>query len=221
MTRDRANFLSYLFILVTVAVAAYLYRDLPDPMPTDWNPMGKTDGYLAKPWGVIVLPLAPILVFFLIRLVPVFAPRRSRTQPFRTLLNLVQVGTVAFISFGSVLFLLHASGVDVHINQIIFAAIGIVFIIAGQYVGAIRKDFLLGIRTPWTLTSEEVWARTHRMAGRFFIGMGLVCLFGALYQVPPEWVIGMVLVLAFVPVVYSWFLYRQEEGAGGGRGGEI
>ncbi|MEX2496841.1 MAG: SdpI family protein [Woeseia sp.] len=221
MTRDRANFVSYLFILVTVAVSAYLYPSLPDPMPTHWNVQGEVDAWMPKPWGVIILPLATILVFVIMRLVPVLSPKRYRVGPYNKFLNVFQVAMVAFMSFVSIVVMLEAKGVDVHINQMVFAALGILFIITGSYFGALRKNFFLGIRTPWTLTNDEVWVRTHRLGGRLFILMGLIFLLGALYPVPPGWIIGTVFVLAFVPVVYSYFLYRRVENFGDEGGGDV
>jgi uncharacterized membrane protein len=130
MSRDRANFFSYLFIVAAVGVAAFLYPSLPDAVPSHWNVRGEVDGYLSKPWGVI----------------------------------------------------------------------------------------FLGIRTPWTLASDEVWGRTHRLAGRLFILLGLIMFAGVLFEIPVAVLLGMVGVIVVVPVVYSYVIYRRVEGFGEGDG---
>lgn len=214
MTRDRANLLSYLFIVAAVAVAAFLYPRLPDEVPTHWNTEGQVDGYMSKPWGVIVMPLAAILVFVMMRLIPVISPKGYRTESFANVVHIFQVTTVGFMSLVAILALLAGSGIDVPLNQVIFAALGLMFMIIGNYMGKTRKNFFLGIRTPWTLASDEVWGRTHRVAGRLFILQGLFMLSGVFFEVPTWLLMGMVGVIMVVPLVYSYVIYKKVEGFG-------
>jgi uncharacterized membrane protein len=214
MTRDRANLLSYLFIVAAVSVAAFLYPSLPDPMPSHWNVHGEVDGYLPKPWGVAILPLSAILVFVVMRLIPVISPKGYRIEPFANVMRIFQVTMVGFMSLIAILVLLEAKGIDVYINRVIFAALGALFIVMGNYFGKIRKNFVLGIRTPWTLASDEVWARTHRLAGRLFVLLGIFMLAGIFVTLPSWLWVGMIAVIVLVPVVYSYLAYRRIEGFG-------
>lgn len=212
MSKDRANFLSYIFILAAVAVAAYLYSDLPDPMPVHWDSRGEADRYMAKPWGVVVLPLIAVALFVIMRLIPVVSPKGFRTGSFSGVLHILQVVLVAFGSVVAILALLHAYGLDVRLNQLIIAAVGILFIVLGNYFGKLRKNFFLGIRTPWTLASDEVWSRTHRLGGWLFTLMGIIVLTGAFFRIAPGWLILLVGATALVPAIYSYFIYRRVEG---------
>ena len=218
MTRDRANFFSYLFIIAAVGVAAFLYPGLPDAVPSHWNIHGEVDGYVSKPWGVIILPLAAILVFIVMRLIPVISPKGYRTESFANVMHTFQVTLVGFTSLVAILVLLAASGMDVPMNESIFAALGVMFMVFGNYLGKTRKNFFLGIRTPWTLASDEVWARTHRLAGRLFMLHGLIMFSGVFFDVPVELLLGMIGVIVLVPVVYSYVVYRRIEGFGEGGG---
>jgi uncharacterized membrane protein len=112
MTRNRANFFSYLFIIAAVGVAAFLYPSLPDAVPSHWNVDGEVDGYLSKPWGVIVLPLAAIFVFVVMRLIPVISPKGYRTESFANVVRIFQVTMVGFMSLVAILVLLAASGMN-------------------------------------------------------------------------------------------------------------
>ena len=212
MTRNRANFLSYLFIVAAVGVAAWLYPGIPEQVPNHWNVHGEVDGYMPKPWGVVVLPLAAILVFMVMRLIPVISPKGYRTEPFANVMHIFQVAMVGFMSLVAVLVLLEASGVNVHLNKVIFGALGALFIVIGNYFGKVRKNFFLGIRTPWTLASDEVWARTHRIGGRLFVLYGVIMLAGMFVMVPPVVFLVMVGVIVLVPVVYSYVAYKRVEG---------
>jgi uncharacterized membrane protein len=218
MTRDRANFFSYLFIVAAVGVAAFLYPSLPDAVPSHWNIEGEVDGYMSKPWGVIVLPLTAILVFIVMRLIPVISPKGYRTESFANVMHIFQVTMVGFTSLVAILVLLAASGMNVPINEAIFAALGVMFMVIGNYLGKTRKNFFLGIRTPWTLASDEVWARTHRLAGRLFMLLGLIMFSGVFFDLPVAFLIGMIGAIVLVPVVYSYVVYRRIEGFGEGGG---
>ena len=212
MNRTEANFLCYLFILATVATAAWLYPGLPDPMPSHWNIDGEVDGWMPKFWGVVMLPGSAILLFAIFRLIPRISPKGFRTESFSGVLNVLQVAMVAFMCFVSFLVLLTAQGIDVHMNEMIFGGMGVLFIIVGATLGRVRKNFFVGIRTPWTLASDEVWARTHRVAGWAFVAMGIFFLAGVFVRIDVGWLVTVIVVLALVPVVYSYFLYRRVEG---------
>lgn len=214
MSKNRANLLSWIFILAAVAVAAWLYPALPDPVPVHWNIHGQADGYMAKPWGVMLLPGIALLMFVIMRLIPAISPKGYRTEPFSDVLHILQVVLVGFSSFIAIVALLQAYGLNVRLNQVIFAAIGLLFMVLGNYLGKLRKNFFLGIRTPSTLASDEVWSRTHRLGGWMFVLIGGILFAGAFVTITPGWLMLLVLLAALVPVIYSYFIYRRVEGFG-------
>ena len=212
MTTWRANGLCFLFIGVVIAVAAYLYPDLPDQIPTHWNIEGEVDDYTAKPWGVAIMPLAAILVFVVMRLIPVISPKGFRTDSFMDVVNVFTVVIVGFMSGVAILVLLEANGQDVRINEMIFAGVGLMFVVLGNYMGKVRKNFFIGIRTPWTLASDEVWSRTHRLGGKVFVLIGIFMMLNSFVRFPVQWLIASIVVVALVPVIYSYVIYRRIEG---------
>ena len=212
MNKTTANILCLVFISIAVGAAALMYSGLPDPMPSHWNIEGEVDGYMPKPWGVIILPLSAIFVFVLMKIIPVISPRGFRTEKFADVVNILMVTLTGFMSGITILVLLEASGRNVHLNEMIFGAVGLLFIVLGNYLGKVRKNFFIGIRTPWTLASDEVWNRTHRMGGWIFVLIGFFMFLNAFVSFPQHWLIWSIVVLALVPVVYSYFLYRKVEG---------
>lgn len=212
MTTWRANGLCFLFIGVAIAVAAYLYPDLPDQIPTHWNIKGEVDDYTAKPWGVAIMPLAAIFVFVVMRLIPVISPKGFRTDSFMDVVNVFTVVIVGFMSGVAILVLLEANGQDVRINEMIFAGVGLMFVVLGNYMGKVRKNFFIGIRTPWTLASDEVWSRTHRLGGKVFVLIGIFMMLNSFVRFPVQWLIASIVVVALVPVIYSYVIYRRIEG---------
>ena len=212
MTSLRTNVLCLIFIGIVLAIAAYLYPSLPEQIPTHWNIAGEVDDYTPKPWGVLILPLAAVFVFVVMKLIPIISPKGFRTDQFTDVVNIFTVTLVGFMSAVALLVLLAATGRNVHMNEMIFAGVGILFIILGNYLGKVRKNFFLGIRTPWTLASDEVWNRTHRLGGWIFVLIGFFMFLNAFIRLPEGVLIGSIVVVALVPVVYSFVLYRKVEG---------
>lgn len=212
MSNKVADILSLFFIVLLLALVSYLYPSLPDNLPTHWNAAGEVDGYTAKPWGAFIMPIIATVIFLVMKLIPVISPRGFRTDEFRPIVNIFQVTLVGFMAAIGVLTLLPAIGVNTPVDRLVFAAAGLLLIILGNFMGKVRKNFFLGIRTPWTLASDEVWSRTHRLGGRMLMLGGVFMLVGPFVRIPPDVTIIIIVGLSLLPVIYSYFLYRQLEG---------
>ncbi len=212
MNKIRADIISSLFIIATLVVAAILYPSLPEMIPTHWNAQGEIDGYMKKPGGVLMMPAMALVTFIIMKIIPVISPKGFRTDKFSDVIGVLQVTLVGFMSIVAILVLLEAHGLNVLINEVITAGVGLLFVVIGNYLGKVRKNFFIGIRTPWTLASDEVWSRTHRMGGKLFMLSGVIIWLGALLRLPLTWTVGVAVGLVLTPIVYSYFLYRQIEG---------
>jgi len=212
MKARTADILSALFIAAAAALAAALYTDLPAQIPTHWNAAGEIDDYSPKGWGIVMLLGMGVLVWVIMKLIPVISPKGYRTETFAEIVNLFQVVLVAFMSGICMLVLLESYGINVRINESIFIGVGLLLFILGNYMTKMRKNFFLGIRTPWTLASDEVWSRTHRVGGPIFMAGGLLLAVSAFLPIRAEAMAAVIVVIALVPVVYSYFVYRSVEG---------
>jgi uncharacterized membrane protein len=210
------DLLSIAAIAGLVALAAFLYDGLPDPMPTHWNARGVVNGYMPKSTGVGVLVALPIAIFLLFKVLPAISPRGFRMggfQPVTDILTLALTTTLVGIGVAA---LLAANGRNVPILVVTQLLTGGLFIVLGNYLGKVRRNFFIGIRTPWTLASEEVWARTHRFGGWVFVLAGVAIM--ALAWGParparfPLALLGVTLVAAVVVVVHSYLVYRRLHG---------
>ena len=211
MSKIRADIISLVFIAAAIIVAAVLYPSLPEQIPTHWNAQGEVDGTMKKPGGVIVMPAMALFTYIIMKLIPIISPKGFRTDKFSDVMGVLQVTLVGFMSIVAILVLLEARGLNVRINEMIIGGIGLLFVIIGSYLGRARKNFFIGIRTPWTLASDEVWNRTHRIGGKLFILSGAIIWTGALFGVPLTWTVVVAVALVLIPVVYSYFLYRRIE----------
>ena len=214
MSTRIANIISIIGIVLLGAYVAWLYPDLPDPMPTHWNAAGQVDDYTAKAIGAPLIAAIPIFSFIIFKLIPVISPRGFRTESFRDTLNILMTATVVFGCVIGVGVMRAAQDASVDISSFVFVAVGLLLMVMGNFLGKVRKNFFLGIRTPWTLASDEVWAKTHRLGGWCFVVAGIfMAIMGVI--TPPSgmpWVIGIIVAIALIPVVYSYIAYRRIEG---------
>jgi uncharacterized membrane protein len=212
MTTRMTNLMSLGLVLLSFALAAALYGRLPEAVPTHWNLAGEADGFTAKPWGAFVLPTTLAGLWLLLQLLPRISPQGFRMDRFLGTFQVVQLSLMAFVFLVSVLGTLAGAGVPVSMRNAIPAALGLLFAVLGNVLGKFRRNFFAGIRTPWTLASEEVWLRTHRLGGKVFVVAGLVLLAAGLLGYGELALLPTLVVVVVVPVAYSFVLYRRLEG---------
>jgi len=111
----------------------------------------------------------------------------------------------------------YAFGWGLPVNHIFVGGLGLIFVMIGNQLGKSRSMFLIGLRTPWTLASEEVWIKTHRLCGKLMVVGGLVMAGAALLPLPSGLLatiaIGVIAVSAGVPILYSFVAWRRERSA--------
>jgi uncharacterized membrane protein len=209
--------LSVAAIVAVAALAIVLYDSLPDPMPARWDTAGVVKGYLPKTAGIAVYVAVPIVLFLLFKVFPAISPRGFRMASFQPVTDIIALAATVVVAGVDAAALLAASGRHVPLLVVAQLLMGGLFIVLGNYSGKVRRNYFIGIRTPWTLASEEVWARTHRFGGWVFViaGIALVALAWAPLEGPaafPLTLLGVIGVAAVVVVVYSYVVYRELYG---------
>ena len=221
MRITRTNLLSLGLVIGSFVITAALYNRLPESVPTHWNARGEANGFTAKPWGPFILPLTMVGLYLLLMIIPRISPRGYRVERFQNVFEILQATLLAFLFMVTMLALLAGIGAPVPINRAIQAGTGLLFIVIGNFMGKFTKNFFVGIRTPWTLASDEVWLRTHRLGGKLFVlaGLGLLVsgLLGGGGAMP---LLAAVAVAGGIPAIYSYVLYRRLEGFKNGPPGD-
>jgi uncharacterized membrane protein len=214
MSLRRANLLGLLLCAAALACAAWLYPQLPDPVPTHWDAAGRINGYTPKPWGAFLLPLGMLCLWIMFLVLPRIAPKGYRLDTFSGAYAAIQLAVMGMMLLMTLLVLLQAAGKPVQIGRVAPMGVGLLLLVLvlGNYMGKLRKNFFIGIRTPWTLASDEVWARTHRLGGWLLVAAGLICIVGAALDLGIGLLIGAVALALLIPAVYSYLLYRRLEG---------
>ena len=206
--KPRALLLCILMILAMTAVTAWYYPALPEIMPTHWNYAGKVDGYGAR-WQLwIVGPVAMSAFLLLAIALPWLSPRQFEVQNSGATYSYLMVIPVALFAAIELFMLCSALGVKLDVVRVIPALVFVVLILMGNPMGKVRRNFFIGIRTPWTLASEQVWYATHRLVGKLMVGSGVLGLIAA-WLGAPHWLL-LVLMMAWGPVAAGYSLVRYK-----------
>lgn len=208
MKFKRSLLVSLVFFVIAVVVAVWLYPRLPNQVPTHWNYDGQVNGSMPRFWGAAMPALMILGLAVLTWLLPVISPRRFEIKPFAhvyVMLMLAIQGLMLVLGLATLLF---AVGYPVAMPKVAMLGTGALFLILGNYMGKLRKNFFIGIRMPWTLASDAVWERTHRLGGWLFMLAGLLVIVVTLADAPPWLAIALLLAAAFIPAIYSFVIYK-------------
>lgn len=142
---------------------------LPATMPIHWGANGEADGFATKINAMILTVGIMVLIYFIIAFVPRIDPRKENYKYFSKTYNIVLNAVLLLFFFVNMSTILQGLGYNVPMSYIAPIMAGLVFIIIGNYLQRVRSNYFMGIRTPWTLSNETVWKKTHRLSGKIFL----------------------------------------------------
>lgn len=198
--------------LVTVAASFYFHANFPETVPGHWNFKGEVDRWVSKEFGAFFLPVLLIVMYGMFLFLPKIDPKKEKYVQFLKSYKILQ--NVFLIFFAGLYFIisLAALGYNIEVGKAIPILIGILFVIIGNYMGKIRSNWFVGIKTPWTLSSENVWNKTNRLGGRLFVIGGIIMAATAFIPKPSiiyVFTLNIIMVVV-VPIVYSYFALKNE-----------
>lgn len=214
MELDRRDLIGGGIVLLTVVVSVASYPELPERLAIHFDASGTADGYMDKPLGLALLPAVAAGVVVMFKILPTIDPLGENFAKFERYYDLTAVVVVGVLAYAQGVVVAWNLGYSFDVMQALVPVLAVVFYVAGVVIENAEQNWFVGIRTPWTLSSEEVWNRTHERSGILFKLAGLV----ALLAIPfPEYftalVIGPIVVAALIPTVYSYVLYRRLDRA--------
>jgi uncharacterized membrane protein len=201
-------------IAISTMAGMALTSRLPDPMPSHWNATGEVDGYMSRFWGIFLMPIITTAMFLLFITIPNIDPLRANIAQFRNVFNLFIVLLMGYMAYIYALTLAASLGAQFNMGTMMLPAMGILFVAVGFMVGQAKRNFFIGIRTPWTLSSDTVWDKTHRLGKWTFIAAGIICILSTFLGPVSFWIMMVaIMVAAFIPVIYSYIAWAQENKA--------
>ena len=210
----RATTIIVLVLIVGATLAGILlWNRLPEQMASHWNANDQVNGYLPKVWGVFLMPLITLAMLLLFLAIPSIDPLKANIAQFRETFNLFIVLIVAFIVYIYGLSLAWNLGyTSFQMSRSLLPALGLLFIFIGFLLPQAKRNFFIGIRTPWTLSSDRVWDETHRPGSVLFMISGVLAFLGAFFGgMAAFWFLFVPLIgSAVFLIIYSYVLYQRE-----------
>jgi len=205
--------ISLVLIVAAALVGILLWNQLPEQMASHWDVNDQVNGYMPKFWGLFLMPLVTLGMLVLFLVIPEIDPLKANIAQFREAFNLFIALIIGFMIYVHGLTLAWSLGYhNFKMSTAMLPFMGLLFIAIGFMLRKAKRNFFIGIRTPWTLSSDRVWDETHRLGAILFMASGVLAMIGGFFG-------GMVAFwMLFVPLIgstlfllaYSYVLYRRE-----------
>jgi len=201
-----------LIVVAAVLITGSVFSRLPATIPTHWNFAGEVDGYSSRAWGAWALPVLLGFLWGMLKWIPAIDPRGDNYARFTGAFEGIIVLVMLFV-FGSQMVILASSlGQPVSVDRLAPIGIGLLLMGVGNLLPRAKPNWFVGIRTPWTLSSDRVWERTHRVGGYFLVAGGALIVIAGIAV--PALAFGTMITVcaasAIFLLIYSYIAWRQE-----------
>ncbi|MGB6680873.1 MAG: SdpI family protein [Candidatus Bathyarchaeia archaeon] len=197
-------------IVLSFVIGIYVYPQMPNMMASHWNTEGQVDGYMSKFWGLFLMPFVIVGLSLLFIVIPKIDPLKSNIEKFRIHYDRFIILLISYLFLIHIFIIAWSFGYRFNIQYFMMPALGFFFYYAGILTENAKMNWFIGIRTPWTLSNEDVWDKTHKIGGKLFKITGLITFSGTFFS---KYAIFFILVpilsvVAFT-VIYSYFEYQK------------
>jgi len=209
----RSRWFGLVIAALAVAVSIWAYPQLPPTVATHWNLRGTPDGFSSRAMAVSIIPIVVLVMMGLFRVLPRLDPRRENYSRFIGTYWLICNAIIAFMLIAHGMIIASGLGYSLNIDRLMPIGLGLLFVILGNFFTRVEPNWFVGIRTPWTLSSDTVWRKTHRTGGWLMVLGGFAvaaCAFlphGAFLPL----FITAILVMVVIPIVQSYILWKREQ----------
>jgi len=205
--------ISIIITIIAVIVAIGFLMNVEGEIPIHWDMYGEVDGY-GTPLTMFIFPGVSLFMVFLLYFIPKIDPKGENIKTSGLFLPVITV-LLSILMLGLEIFIIMAvNGSSVfNVNMFMSIFLAVLFCVMGYYIPKIKPNYTVGIRTPWTLYSEDVWVKTHNISGKWFIAAGLSFLISVFFKEPYNIVIPFIftMVVAIGVIIYSYILFAEEK----------
>jgi len=207
----KSEWVIVLLLILSVIASFWFYNHMPDIVPVHWDISGQANGFSSRAFAAFFFPALIVAIYLLMIFLPYLDPKKERYQDFEKVYFALRLIFVLFFDIIYFAASLVGVGYDVPIGPVVTISVGLMFMIIGNYLGKVKMNWFVGIRTPWTLSSEEVWNKTHRLGGKLFFLSGILLIMSG--YLPGKLAFPLLLVIIILmsggTVLYSYILYRK------------
>ncbi|HEY3220130.1 MAG TPA: SdpI family protein [Gemmatimonadales bacterium] len=199
---------------LAVAMSIWAYPQLPPTVATHWSLNGTPDGYSSRLWALAIIPVILVIMTVIFNVLPKIDPRHENYVKFLSSYWLIANAVIVFLLVAHGLIIAAGLGFSIKIDRLMPLGIGLLFVFLGNFLTRVEPNWFVGIRTPWTLSSDTVWRRTHRTGGWVFVIGGLLLASTALLPRAAflPLLIATIVIMPAIPIVQSYVLWKREQG---------
>jgi len=208
--KDKKEIVPIALLLLMYALSAYLYPQLPDQIPTHWNAQGEIDDYSGKFSGSLLLPIVATFIYALFLIIPKIAVYRRNIVEFGDYYWGLKTVFMMFMASMHIVILLASLGFAGRIDLFVIVAVAALLYYVGYTLNHIKRNYFIGVRTPWTLADDRVWKKTHEFSAKAFKTFAVLSVLTLLFQ-PHTFKIYIALIILLILAVflYSYLVYRK------------
>ena len=212
---------SILLTVLAASASAVVYANretwLPEEIPTHWDAKGEADAWTTRDgvWiHLAIMPSTMAVMILLLRALPWLSPKKFSLDSFRATYD--YISALLIFLFGYIHAVALVAQVVPGFDMLKWLIGGILLILAGlgNVLGKVKRNFYVGVKTPWTLASDTVWNSTHRLAAWLMVGGGVGGFVLVVAGVTPLVALGFFFAAVLFPVFYSLWLYKRLEREG-------
>lgn len=198
-------------IALTIIAWAIAFPKLPAELPTHWGFNGEVNGYSTKLNAMLTQIGIMVLLYVSVAFLPKIDPRKQNYKYFSGSYQTIYNSLLVLFFSLNIFVILFGLGYNIPMSSLGSVFIGVIFIVLGNVMQRVRSNFFLGLRTPWALSNEEVWRKTHRFGGKLFFGGGILLLLSTFVsgEFKQYLIIGIIAVIVIAPYVYSYLVYKK------------
>ena len=211
-------------VVLMFLLAAVTWPTAPERIPVQWNLQGEVSRYAGRWEGLLLLPTLALFIYLFLLILPRIDPARANYARFAGAYTVIRFTLLSLVALAYGVIHVWIRGTTIDVGAVILLLVGITLVVFGAVSSQLRPNWFIGIRTPWTLTSQESWTQTHRLGGWVFmiLGLGLVGLTMLRTRAALAAWAGIGALGVAVLVVYSYLVWRDDPHkappAGGARG---
>lgn len=207
----KTNIVIWGIILISFVIGIYFYQQMPVQIASHWNEKGEVDGYMSKFWGVFLMPIISVIMYLMFLMIPKIDPLKANVEKFRKYFDSFIIILMLFLLYVYILTVFWNLGLRFNMMLFMLPAMSILFYYCGILVERAKRNWFIGIRTPWTLSNDKNWEKTHKLGGKLFKIAAVISLSGIIF---PSYAILIFIVAiglaGLYPMIYSYLEYRKN-----------
>jgi uncharacterized membrane protein len=206
----KKDWIIWIMMIAPFVFIAIYWDKFPEQIPVHFGMDGEPNGYSSKATGLFMLSGINVIMYFVFLVMPKIDPSRANYPLFSDKYRIIRLILHAFFTFVFFLTALYSLGWKFDISIFILYGVLVLFLLLGNYMGNVRHNYFIGVRTPWTLANEEVWTKTHRLTAKIWVYSSLFMMIILPFVPAPDLIFAPFIgVIAIIPIVYSYIIFRK------------